>query len=98
MQNKSNKSIKQWIDIDKSEFKKCATELLGIKNGKYQNKTLARDTLAKFGYPTDDHNLLESARFFIIYHKQNMLEELELGNHPLLEEETKKLGIPTDKV
>tara|TARA_R100000455_G_scaffold3966_1_gene1356 strand:- start:149 stop:1138 length:990 start_codon:yes stop_codon:yes gene_type:complete len=27
-----------------------------------------------------------------------MLEELEIGNHPLLEEETKKLGIPTEKV
>jgi|TARA_Y100000114_G_scaffold55005_1_gene50299 hypothetical protein len=98
MQNKPTNSNKQWNDIDKSEFKKTATEILGTKNGKYQNKTLARDTLDKLGFPTDDHNLLESARFFVIYHKPSMLEELEIGNHPLLEEETKKLGIPTEKV
>ena len=94
----STNSPNEWNLIDKSQFKKIAKDLLSSANGKYQNQTLAKDTLVKMGYGYENHHTLQSARMSIIYHKKKWLDSLEYNNHPLLAEETQKLGIPTDNV
>lgn len=87
-----------WINIDKSIFKEKAIEILSTKNGKYPNRTLARDTLKSLGIENPNYLTIESARYYILYHKSSMIQNIELNKHPLLKEETEKLGIPTDKV
>jgi hypothetical protein len=94
----SPNSPNEWNQIDNSQFKKIAKDLLSSANGKYQNQTLAKDTLVKMGYGYDNQHTLQCARMLIIYHKKKWLESLEYSNHPLLAEETQKLGIPTDNV
>lgn len=99
MQNtNTNETSNQWQNVDKQLFKDTAKRLLSEKNGKYQNRTLAKDTLKELGFSIDTHTLVESARMCVIYYKKKWLDDLEINNHPLLAEETQKLGIPTDNV
>lgn len=99
MQNtNTNENPNQWQNVDKQQFKDTAKRLLSENNGKYQNSTLAKDTLELLGFSTEIHKLNDNARFCIRYNKSKWLQELEINNHPLLAEETQKLGIPTDKV
>ena len=99
MQNtNTNENPNQWQNVDKQQFKDTAKRLLSENNGKYQNSTLAKDTLELLGFSTGIHKLNDNARFCIRYNKSKWLQELEINNHPLLAEETQKLGIPTDKV
>jgi len=99
MQNKpTTETPNQWENVDKQLFKDTAKRLLSENNGKYQNRTLAKDTLKELGFSIDSHTLVESARMCVIYYKKKWLDDLEINNHPLLAEETQKLGIPTDKV
>lgn len=99
MQNtNTNETSNQWQNVDKQLFKDTAKRLLSEKNGKYQNRTLAKDTLEELGFSKENHTLVESARFCVLYYKKKWLDDLEINNHPLLAEETQKLGIPTDNV
>jgi len=94
----NSKEENVWINIDRNSFKEQAIKLLDSKNGKYANRTLARDTLKKVGIEDPNYTTLESARYYILYHKTSMLSNIALNKHPLLKEETEKIGIPTDKV
>ena len=87
-----------WNKVDKTEFKKIAKELLKEKNGKYPHKTLARDVLVKMEYDPNNHLLIESARFFVMYHKNNFLRDIELDKHPALKDEVNNVGIPLKNV
>jgi hypothetical protein len=99
MQNtNTNENPNQWQNVDKQLFKDTAKKLLSENNGKYQNSTLAVDTLKELGFSTDLYKLNDQARGMVRYYKSKWLKELEINNHPLLAEETQKLGIPTDKV
>lgn len=99
MQNtNTNETSNQWENVDKELFKDTAKRLLSEKDGKYQNSTLAKDTLELLGFSTEFTKLNENARGVIRYNKSKWLQELEINKHPLLAEETQKLGIPTENV